>query len=127
MVVRCEPTNGYLSDQSLLPLSFLLGQRLERDVPDVFPGLGLPAVGEVHGLRVIQMRHDRVWKRNRCSEKQVDDAIRRAMAFPLKICYQCYKHFTGLHLQVCKIKSVFKINKNLMCCQIQYADACFHF
>ena len=46
---------------------------------------------------------------------------------PKSTCNQCYKHFTGLNLQVCKNRPILKINYSPMCCQIQYADACFHF
>ena len=41
--------------------------------------------------------------------------------------HQCYTRFTGLYLQVCKNRPTFKINYSPTCCQIQYADACFHF
>ena len=42
-------------------------------------------------------------------------------------CNHCYKRFTRLYLQVCKSMPKFKINYSPTCCQIQYADACFHF
>ena len=42
-------------------------------------------------------------------------------------CTQCYKRFIGLYLQVCKNRPIFKINQSPSYCQIQYADACFHY
>ena len=40
---------------------------------------------------------------------------------------QSYKRFTGLNVQVCKNRPIFKIDYIPTCCQIQNAEACFHY
>ena len=42
-------------------------------------------------------------------------------------CSRCYKSFTGLYLQVCKYRAIFKITFSHEIRQFRYANACSHF
>ena len=42
-------------------------------------------------------------------------------------CSQCFESFTGMYLQVCNYRSIFKITSCHKYCIIQYANASFQF